>query len=168
MSKKILILDTNIMCCWLKVPGKDTAGTAEDRWDYDRINSIITEEIDKGNILVLPLATLVETGNHVANSSSNRYNIAKSFAEYIFNAAQGNSPWAIFTDQTILWNKEKLIELSKTWPDLAISGLSLADATIKDVAESYAAAGFHVEILTADAGLKAYEPLKPLVKPRRR
>ncbi len=46
--------------------------------------------------------------------------------------------------------------------------MSIGDATIKAVAEYYATARFHVQILTADEGLKAYEPTKPIVQPRRR
>ena len=26
MSKRVLILDTSVLCCWLQVPGKDEAG----------------------------------------------------------------------------------------------------------------------------------------------
>ena len=51
---------------------------------------------------------------------------------------------------------------------LASRGFSLGDATIKDVADYYSVSGFVVEILTGDQELKAYEPLKPVLVPRRR
>ena len=58
--------------------------------------------------------------------------------------------------------------MAAEWPSLAKGGLSIGDATIKQVVDHYTKAGFRVQILTGDAGLKAYEP-KPLAQiPRRR
>jgi cytochrome c553 len=67
-----------------------------------------------------------------------------------------------------LWSPEKLNHLADTWPALADQKLSLGDATIKDVAEYYAQMRYHVEILTGDQGLKAYEPAAPVTVPRRK
>lgn len=83
-------------------------------------------------------------------------------------SADEETPWAAFSDQTVLWAPEKLKSLSDTWPDLAAQRLSLGDATIKDVAEYYAQMGYEVEILTGDRGLKAYQPAVPTEIPRRR
>lgn len=70
--------------------------------------------------------------------------------------------------ESALAREEKnLVKLANHWPVLAASGLSIGDATIKDVAEYYTDAGYQVEILTGDHGLKAYEP-KPTNNPRRR
>ena len=44
----------------------------------------------------------------------------------------------------------------------------MGDATIKIVAEYYGKAGMTVEIITGDAGLKAYETIAPVLIPRRR
>jgi hypothetical protein len=59
--------------------------------------------------------------------------------------------------------KERGIDVSATTHNPA-----LANATIKDAAEHYAAMGCQVEILTGDQGLKAYEPPVPPEVPRRR
>ena len=71
------------------------------------------------------------------------------------------TPWAAFTDQQDLWDPDGLKNLAKEWPTLAAQGVSLGNATIKSVAERYAKLGFHVEILTGDAGLKSLEPVLP-------
>lgn len=168
MPKKVLILDTSILCCWLRVPGKDMAGKVEDRWDFNRINQILVSEKEKGSTFVLPIATLIETGNHIAQCNGNRFSLATSLSQYLSNAADASSPWAAFTDQSVLWEQINLLELSRIWPDLAVGGTSIGDATIKHVAEYYAKAGCPVEILTGDEGLKAYEPKHPILKPRRR
>jgi len=165
---KVIIMDTSILCVWLKVPGKETCGAEVDRWDFKRVNTLINREIDNKSTLVLPLATIIETGNHISQSPGDRFHVAQQLAELMRKAADQKTPWAAFTDQTKLWDTDGLGRLADEWPKLVASRLSIGDATIKQVAEYYAKGGFMVEILTGDAGLKAYQPInKPLV-PRRR
>jgi hypothetical protein len=83
-------------------------------------------------------------------------------------AADARSPWAAFTEQADLWQADNLRALSENWPAQAAQKLSIGDASIKDVAEYYHKAGYTVEILTGDQGLKAYEPARPAMIPRRR
>ena len=166
--RKVLILDTSVLCCWLRVSGKDTAGPLDDRWTPERIEKLIEQENKRHSTFVLPIASLIETGNHIAQAPDSRYDCATALAEHLKATADAQSPWAAFTDQSALWEPNQLRRLARDWPNLAAGGTSIGDATIKDVAEYYARAGFHVEILTGDAGLKAYEPEKPLTRPRRR
>ena len=168
MSRRVLILDTSVLCCWLKVPGKEEAGPVDDRWNHDRIDALLKQERAKNSTFVLPIATLIETGNHIAQAPSHRFERASDLAIYLCEAADAKSPWAAFTDQSPLWQAENLRTVAASWPELAKSGTSIGDATIKDVAEYYAKAGYLVEILTGDAGLKAYEPARPVAIPRRR
>ncbi len=168
MSKRVLILDTTVLCCWLQVPGKDEAGPVDDRWDHARIAQLLEKERQQGSTFVLPIATLIETGNHIAQAPEQRFERAKDLAVYLQEAADAQSPWAAFTEQSSLWESPNLRQLAESWPALAAGGTSIGDHTIKDVAEYYAQAGYFVEILTGDAGLKAYEPVKPASIPRRR
>ena len=168
MSRKVLILDTSVLCCWLEVPGKETAGPADDPWDHARIAQLLAEERKIGSTFVLPLATLIETGNHIAQAPAQRYRCAKALAAQLRDAVDASTPWAAFTEQSPLWNAASLQTLAETWPNLANGGMSIGDATIKEVAEYYAQGGISVEILTGDAGLKAYEPARPVQIPRRR
>lgn len=168
MTRKVLILDTSVLCCWLRVPGKDTAGPLDDQWTPERIDTLIEQEKQQHSTFVLPIASLIETGNHIAQSANLRHECATALAEHLTATADAQSPWAAFTDQSALWEPDQLRTLAQSWPALAAGGTSIGDATIKDVAEHYAKAGFHVEILTGDAGLKAYEPRQPLPTPRRR
>jgi hypothetical protein len=168
LSKRVLILDTSVLCCWLRVPGKDEAGPVHDRWDHARIAQLLEKERGKDSTFVLPIATLIETGNHIAQAPGQRFERASDLAAYLNEAANAQSPWAAFTDQSSLWASDNLRRLAETWPTLATGGTSIGDHTIKDVADYYAQAGYFVEILTGDAGLKAYEPAKPVDIPRRR
>lgn len=168
MTKKVLILDTSVLCCWLRVPGKETAGPRDDQWTPARIDTLIEQENRQQSTFVLPIASLIETGNHIAQAPDHRHACAVALAAHLSATADAKSPWAAFTDQSVLWEPEQLRALAQSWPDLAAGGTSIGDATIKDVAEYYAKAGFRVEILTGDAGLKAYEPRTSLPVPRRR
>ncbi len=117
---------------------------------------------------VLPIATLIETGNHIAQASALRFDLATKLGKCLCDAADAKTPWAAFTEQSSLWQPEHLRQLANTWPHLAKSGMSMGDATIKEVAEYYALGGWSVEIITGDAGLKAYQPHHPIRVPRRR
>lgn len=166
MAQKVLVIDTSVLCCLLNIPGKSTAGPDQDKWDRERVEETLAHH--EGATRVLPLATLIETGNHIAQSPSDRHRTGNALGDILRLAAEATSPWAAFADQAALWLPEKLHELAESWPALGVAGTSIGDATIKDVAEYYALAGYDVEILTGDQGLKAYEPAKPLKVPRRR
>lgn len=161
---KILIIDTSILCVYLGIPGKETCGDDNDKWDKQRVDARFLEEEQQGTDFILPLATIIETGNHIAQANSKRYEIAQAFADILTKVADGVIPWKIFTTQIEeLWNAEKLKLLAVEWPSLAARKISIGDATIKTVAEYYAKSSstFQVEIFTGDGGLKAYEPITP-------
>lgn len=63
---KVIILDTDALCVWLRVTDMDHCGPDADRWTYDRVELKIKAEIAKQTLLVLPLATIIETGNHIS------------------------------------------------------------------------------------------------------
>lgn len=165
--RKVLIIDTSILCVYLKINKMDDCGPSNDKWNYERVSKKIEEEINDNSLLVLPMATLIETGNHIAQSDGDRYNTSLKLSEIIVKVADEEEPWAAFTAQNLLWDVENLKKLAETWPPLAITGISIGDATIKNVAEYYSPT-YQVEILTGDVGLKAYEPINYPKTPRRK
>ncbi|WGZ95854.1 MAG: hypothetical protein QJT81_07685 [Candidatus Thiothrix putei] len=164
----MLIIDTSILCVWLDVPGMDCCGPNNDRWDKSRVDAKIQQEQAANTTFVLPLATIIETGNHIAQANHSRKERADALADLMRKSAENQTPWAAFSDQTLLWSPENLKLLAETWPVLAAAAMSLGDITIKDVAEYYAQTGVEVEILTGDQGLKAYQPSAPAEIPRRK
>lgn len=133
-----------------------------------RVDAKLSEELEQKTTFVLPLASIIETGNHISQAGHSRKERGEALADLMRKSADEKSPWAAFSDQSVLWSPEKLKALADSWPDLAAQKLSLGDATIKDVAEYYAQLGYAVEILTGDQGLKAYEPVALIAVPRRR
>jgi hypothetical protein len=166
--RKVLILDTSILCVWLDVPGMADCGPDGDKWDRQRVTAKIEAEEQEATTFVLPLASIIETGNHIAQAAHSRRERGESLAELMKKSANQETPWAAFSEQSVLWSPERLVDLAAAWPELAAQKLSLGDATIKDVAEYYAQMGYRVEILTGDTGLKAYEPAAPAEVPRRK
>jgi len=166
--RKVLILDTSILCVWLEVPGRECCGPDYDRWDKLRVDQKIQEEEQANTTFVLPIASIIETGNHIAHASHSRRECAQRLASLMVLSAQKQSPWAAFSEHTLLWSPEKLEQLAKEWPDLANQKISLADATIINVAAYYKEMQRSVEILTGDQGLKAFEPIMIPQNPRRR
>ena len=167
---KVVIFDTSILCCWLQIPGKETCGPSHDQWDKSRVDLTIQQEKLNKSTFVLPLATIIETGNHIAQvAGSRRFSLAQSLSDLILKTAEASEPWAAFSHQAELWTESNLRKIARDWPDLAAQGLGIGDITIKDVAEYYAKTSIAtVEILTGDEGLKSYQPPTPLPQPRRR
>ncbi|MBW4568981.1 MAG: hypothetical protein KME31_13445 [Tolypothrix carrinoi HA7290-LM1] len=161
--KKVLIIDTCLLCVWLKVPGMESCGSDNDVWDFQRVNQKIQAEIAISTILVLPLAVVVETGNHIAQAKAKQYETAQEFAKIMTFAADETTPWAAFGEQIVLWEGEQLKKLAAEFPENAKQKTSMGDASIVNLGKHYQQKSFHVEFLTADEGLKAQEP--PLREP---
>lgn len=169
-SHQVVVIDSSVLCCWLNVPGKSTCGPDNDRWTHKRVSDFINTKIQEGATFVLPIASMIETGNHIAQSPGNCYQIAIALADLMKATANGQSPWAAFELQNELWRSSELIKLADEWPQKATSGIGIGDATIISVADFYAIQGtIQVTIFTGDQGLKAYQPAKPESNtPRRR
>lgn len=168
MKRKVLIIDTSVLCVWLGVPGKSTCGSKTDKWDYKRLKDLFTHEHKAGTTMVLPLAALVETGNHIANCTGDRYLLACSLVDLIKKSLDEETPWAAFRHQADLWSDDIMRKLVEEWPEKAKEKVSVADLSIRNVAVYFQRAGVNVEILTGDNGLKALEPAPGTPIPRRR
>ena len=129
--KKVLIIDTSILCVWLNIPGMDICGPDHDQWNKQRVQQKITEEQQNNSTFVLPLATIIETGNHISQASHSRKERADALADLMRKSADQQTPWAAFSEQSTLWTSEKLKKLADSWPKLAATKLSIGDVTIK-------------------------------------
>jgi hypothetical protein len=154
--QKVLIMDTSILCVWLQVPGMETTGKQQEH-TYASVSERIDREQRNGTKLVLPIATIIETGNHIAHAKGNKASAVRQLCDIIISVSKGESPWMIIDMQHSLWQEEKLLELVEAWQhSVMIECQSIGDAAIVQVAQQYAA-NFEVEIYTGDGGLKNYE-----------
>lgn len=168
LSRKVAIMDTSVMCCWLSVPGCETAGSPPDQWDYNRANQEIISTRNEGFNLIFPITTLLETGNHIAHGNHHRFEKATELVEVLRKASTGEEPWTPFSEQFATIGEEALGHLVVRWPEAAARGVSLGDFLITSVADYYSLAGYSVRIITSDTLLRQHVPAQPPSKPRRR
>ena len=83
MKKKVLIFDTSVLCVWLKVPGKETCGQEGNQLTFEVVDAKIEDEKKQGTTFVLPIASIIETGNHIAHSTGDRHAVGHAFADII-------------------------------------------------------------------------------------
>lgn len=111
--RQVLVIDTSVLYVWLKVSGKETCGPSNALVTYEKVSEKIEEEKKKGTTFILPLATIIETENHIAHSSGDRMSLGEEFAQIMIDSADEKSPWAAFTEQSSLWNPENLKKLAE-------------------------------------------------------
>lgn len=116
----ICLIDTSIFLEILNVPKKASQS--------ELIFQELKEKFEAGESLFLPMATILETGNHIAqNGDGNQRRIcAETFVVQVTQALEGKSP---FTPISFL-KKEDLQGWLKEFPDEAMGGRGLGDLSI--------------------------------------
>ncbi|MBO9479155.1 hypothetical protein J7382_16540 [Shimia sp. R11_0] len=122
--------------------------------------------MNAGFQLVMPVTSVVETGNHISHAPTQRYEKAQEFVTFLNRASTGEEPWAPFSEQFATIDTA-IGELAPLWPDAAARGVSLGDFLITSVADYYSVAGFEVRIITSDNLLRSHVPKRPERTPRR-
>lgn len=172
MSNKVLIIDTSILLVMMNVPNLNACGSDHDRWDTKRVWEKVKTEQARGTQFVLPLATIIETGNHIAHIKGDKYECVDKFAKLVEKTIDSETPWMTFSKQGELLQGEHLRQLINKWRHSAVDeAQSLGDASIAEVANYFLTMGCKVEIFTGDAGLKNYENKEvqqKILQPRRR
>lgn len=116
----ICLLDTSVFVEILLVPNMDAHS-----------KEIVREleiKISKGESLFLPLATILETGNHIAqNGNGNmRRIVAERFVKQVQLALDGQSPFTPISFQ----NTMNIGKWLADFPDSAMQGQGLGDLSI--------------------------------------
>ena len=103
----IVIIDTCILLNILDVPGHNQ--------DKESIEIEFQQHVQQGDRLLLPMATILETGSHIAK-----------IPELVIQTHRGEAPWSPIAfpdlDSIILWLDQ--------FPDFAMQGVGFADVTI--------------------------------------
>lgn len=85
----VAIIDTSVFCELLAVPGK-TSDVVGFRGEFQ-------QKIEAGEVLLLPMTTILETGNHIGQCSSKgdiRRHYAKLFVDAVLKALDGDAPFS--------------------------------------------------------------------------
>jgi hypothetical protein len=167
----LMIWDTSMLCVLLQVPDMDTCTHDGQPITPQMVQDRFAAEQQQGTKFILPMAVVIEAGNHIAQISGNEprmRQILQVFISMVTDAIRGNSPWLIFGEQQdSVFNDDTLVQMMQEW-QAHIHSLSFGDLTIKYVADFYAATGREVIIFTCDEKLRAYSPARvEIIVPRR-
>ena len=115
------LIDTCIMCNILKVSGM-----------HQRFNDVMQQlrnYINEGYTLLLPVATIIETGNHVAQNGdgTQRRETAQHFVKVVNDAIEDKAPWTI---SKTLFDVDIMTEYLIDFPDSAMRGMGFGDLSI--------------------------------------
>ncbi len=121
----IRIVDTSVFCNILEVPGR-----CQNKNDTLRS---LAKFLDQGDKLLLPMAAVYETGNHIAQEASGRQRrrVADRFAKQVERAIDGETPFS----PTQIHDTEEVREWLSGFPDDAMRGIGIGDRSIITVWE---------------------------------
>lgn len=117
---QVVIVDTSVLLNVLDVPAFNQ--------NRDDVFGEFEEFVDAGASLLVPMAAVFETGDHIADLTDGRQRrrYAERFCEAIRDALAGDAPWTPirFPDA------EQLQNWLRDFPDYAMRGPDLSDLSI--------------------------------------
>jgi hypothetical protein len=116
----IRIVDTSVLCNLLRVPNLEQ--------EAERAAQEFRDAIRVRDALLLPIAVIYETGNHIAQNGDGRKRraVAGAFTQMVELAFSGKIPFT----PTPLQNPDDLLAWLPEFPDRAVKGIGFADLSI--------------------------------------
>lgn len=157
----VKFIDTSVMLNLLEVPEKcSDSSLVKEQWK---------ECLAKKDVLIMPLATIIETGNHIAHITNGyaRREIAAKFGEYLRKTAEGEAPWQLYGASI---EKDELLYISDHIEEFATRKVGIGDMSIIYAYEHYRdempAIGT-IMIWSTDLHLQGYQAYNVSMKRRR-
>ncbi|WP_294900346.1 hypothetical protein [uncultured Eubacterium sp.] len=124
----VRFIDTSVMTNMLEIPGRCS--------DTEKIQKEFKQAVEANEVLILPIATIIETGNHIAHiaDSNARRSIAGKFGEYLRKTAEGEAPWQLYGIEI---DKEGLLYLANHIEENASYKIGIGDMSIIHAYEQY-------------------------------
>ena len=118
----IFLVDTSILVEILNVPVKS------DHHRQAQVKEQLKEHIIKGDHLFLPIATVLETGNHIAQNGdgNQRRQCAERFVKTVRRAVEESTPWVLAP----LPDNNTLVSWLDDFPDSAMRERGIGDHSI--------------------------------------
>lgn len=116
----VRFIDTSIMLNLLGIPNRSQKH--DEIWEEFR--SIIGKVM-----LILPVATIIETGNHISHVSDGniRRKLASKFSEYLLRTAKGEAPWVLYGNEL---TPDDLVFIAENFPEYATRAIGTGDLSI--------------------------------------
>jgi hypothetical protein len=105
----VCLIDTSILCELLNVPKISSR--------HMECVGLLEQKIEAGEILLLPMVTIFETGNHIGQNGdgAQRWRTARLFVKLVEDAIKGTSPFIA----TPFFEREALLRWLGDFPDWA-------------------------------------------------
>lgn len=109
----VRFIDTSVLCNLVDVPGRNQ--------HRDELQTEFRELVADGSVrFVIPVTSIIETGNHIANANGDRRAAAKRLQRFLEQAARDEAPWQL---HAVTWDAAFLATLL----DGGSTGMSLVD-----------------------------------------
>lgn len=125
----VRFIDTSIMMNLLEVPGKCQ--------NKDDIKQEFASAINAGDVLILPISTIIESGNHIAHITDGhkRREKALKFKEFLIRTAYDEAPWRLYGTDL---QKSDLLYIAEKFPEKALMlRMGIGDLSIIRFYEKY-------------------------------
>lgn len=86
-GRVVVFLDTSVLCNIVDVPGKNQ--------DRDDVLARFERRALAGELFIIPVTAIVETGNHIANATGDRRAAAERLIELLGHAVDDDAPWQL-------------------------------------------------------------------------
>ena len=122
----VVIVDTSALLNLLDVPQHND--------HRDLVSCEFREFVEAGARLLLPLATVFQTGNHIADldDGRSRRRYGKKLCEQVDKALNHRAPWALVP----VPDANELANWLARFPDCAMQGIGLSNLSLMDLWES--------------------------------
>ena len=145
----VVIVDTSVFLNVLDVPGFNQ--------DRGAVFRTFRNHLEDGAIMLLPMAAIFETGNHIAKirDGGNRRRFARKYVDQVREALNGTAPWR----PTQPPSTEMMASWIDEFPDSAMRGAGIGDLSIIKEWEAAVARHSHLRTLiwSLDRHLAAYD-----------
>ncbi|MCE2691909.1 MAG: hypothetical protein ACK51G_10255 [Pseudomonadota bacterium] len=117
----IVIVDTSVLLNILDVPGRNESRA--------KVLAELEKLIEASNHLFIPMATIVEVGNHIAQlgNGAARRAAAERFNAEVRKALADEAPWQPINFPSY----QEVLSWLDAFPDAAMRGLGMGDLSIK-------------------------------------
>lgn len=151
--KEIHLIDTTIFCNIMRIPGM----CPQHQEAMAELQLLIAQ---RGTTLLLPVTTIYETGNHIAQNGdgNQRRQVAQRFVAQVQAAFDGSAPWT----PTPLQGPDEMSAWLILFPDFAMQGIGLGDLaiikTFEQVCQQNPASRVRIWSYDVDLGGYDYQP----------
>lgn len=125
----VRFIDTSIVMNLLEIPNMCA--------DKEVVKEEFKQAVANGETLILPVATIIESGNHIAHirDGNLRRDRALKFKEFLEKTANEEAPWTLYGTEL---KKEDLLQLAQEFPDKALTlHMGVGDLSIIRFYENY-------------------------------